>query len=1321
MTPTDANQTLAQRQHDALAKLVVLSNQCAEQEQRIEQHHADTQHKWATHHDTLKQVIQDRYDTVRRRTRREIDARVAELKEQLDAQSQQLTKRGKTQLEDLDARLGQTEEKAREDVQHARWTADSVLEGIQNKLKQQKQETIKQVEGYGQSIEALVQRCQARLTRTGMGGMEIPQPAAGSEVPEDQDPGPMYLQRVAEAEQALVRVERLPIPGMLTGVKPIFVGGMFATLAGIIAHIATGTETPNWPVIIGAVVGAGILFVPVAWGLHRVGRRQTAAALEPLARHLAQARAEADAVLAYAARCRKETREAAIADRQATLDKIEQDVVPRLEQLAQRNREKLERGRAEVQAALDQTRSGLTGQIDTLMAERERFVTANKTKQKRLFDMEAQRRADRIAANDARRTGDLDALESRWRDGREQIESLIQNLSSVNDELFPPWEDPSWDTWSPPTQFAQVVRFGQLQVEMAQIMTDLARGGRFKLGLDESFAVPALLSAPDQRSMLIQAGGGGREGRDRATDALRAVMLRLLTAMPPGRVRFTLFDPVGLGQSFAGFMHLADYDDQLVTSRIWSEPQHLTARLTDLTEHMENVIQKYLRNDFETIDEYNAQAGELAEPYRFLVVTDFPTGFSAEAIARLSSIAASGARCGVFLLIFHDTRQPLPSGTHLEDLEANCVVVCQRDGRWVWKDELYERFPLTLDPLPGEDRLTSIVQRVGEGAKDASRVEVPFELIAPADGEVWSRTTDDVLAVPVGRTGATRLQSISLGQGVAQHALVAGKTGSGKSTLLHVLITNLALWHHPDQVEFYLIDFKKGVEFKAYANIGLPHARAIAIESDREFGLSVLQRIDAELERRGELFRQAGVQNLAQYRALPDAVPMPRTLLLIDEFHEFFSEDDKIAQDAALLLDRLVRQGRAFGVHALLGSQSIGGALGLGRGTLGQMAVRIALQCSEADSQLILNDDNAAARLLSRPGEAIYNDQGGALEGNSPFQISWIPDAERDQRLRAVAERARRDQVRHAPTIVFEGNAPADLRNNAPLQRLLDAEDWPASDTPGAPAAPRAWIGEPVAIKDPTAITLRRQAGANALIIGQQDEAALAMLGSAMITIAAQADPAAVRFVVFDGSTADSPMHGRLEQFADAVPHDTRVVPWRDTDEAIDALSGEMHRRLDDPDHALSQPAVVVLMYGLQRYRSLRKSEDDFSFSMSDDDAPAAPKPDKQFAELLREGPTVGIHVLTWCDTPVNVERTVDRALMREFDTRILFQMSATDSSNLVDSPAANSLGLYRALAYSEEQGVMEKFRPYALPDAALLDRVRQAFAARPVPDAAAG
>src|SRR5205085_5500521 len=129
---------------------------------------------------------------------------------------------------------------------------------------------------------------------------------------------------------------------------------------------------------------------------------------------------------------------------------------------------------------------------------------------------------------------------------------------------------------------------------------------------------------------------------------------------------------------------------------------------------------------------------------------------------------------------------------------------------------------------------------------------------------------------------------------------------------------------------------------------------------------------------------------------------IPRTLLMIDEFREFFVEDDSIAQNASLLFDRIVRQGRAFGIHVLLGSQTLGGAYTLARATMGQMVIRIALQCNEADAALIMDESNPAPRLLSRPGEGIYNDMAGAIEGNSPFQTVWLSENERREALQRV-------------------------------------------------------------------------------------------------------------------------------------------------------------------------------------------------------------------------------------------------------------------------------------------------------------------------------
>ena len=360
----------------------------------------------------------------------------------------------------------------------------------------------------------------------------------------------------------------------------------------------------------------------------------------------------------------------------------------------------------------------------------------------------------------------------------------------------------------------------------------------------------------------------------------------------------------------------------------------------------------------------------------------------------------------------------------------------------VWNDPEFGRFPLSLDTPPPAEFATRQIQRVGAAAKDARRVEVPFDFIAPPEGAWWTRDSRAGIDVPLGKSGATKRQHLELGQGTSQHVLLAGRTGSGKSTLMHALITNLALNYSPDEIDLYLIDFKKGVEFKVYATHQLPHASVVAIESEREFGLSVLQRLDGELRLRADKFRDAGVQDINGYRNVPGTPPLPRILLIVDEFQEFFVEEDKLAQEAALWLDRLVRQGRAFGIHVLLGSQSLSGAFTLARSTLGQMAVRIALQCSDADAHLILSETNVAPKMLSRPGEAIYNDANGAPEGNHFFQVVWLSDERRESYLEKLHDLAaeRKPALARTP-IVFEGDAPADLALNALLRERIQARD----------------------------------------------------------------------------------------------------------------------------------------------------------------------------------------------------------------------------------------------------------------------------------------
>jgi hypothetical protein len=375
-------------------------------------------------------------------------------------------------------------------------------------------------------------------------------------------------------------------------------------------------------------------------------------------------------------------------------------------------------------------------------------------------------------------------------------------------------------------------------------------------------------------------------------------------------------------------------------------------------------------------------------------------------------------------------------------------------------------------------------------------------------------------------------------------------------------------------------------------------------------------------------------------------------------------------------------------MHVILGSQTLGGAYALPRTTMGQMGVRIALQCNEADAALILSDDNTAARLLSRPGEAIYNDAGGLIEGNSPFQVVWLGDREREDRVRALAARGQATAASRPSMIVFDGTSRSDLTACRPLRERLRAG--------GERLVVSVHLGEPVAIREATVAPLRRQSGANLLSVGQVERMALGLSLSALASFRASGGAGAV-VTLLDGSPADSPEAGKLVEAGAALGLTVNAPGYREVDDAVRELGELVARRIEAGRS--DEPPVLLLVHGLQRFRSLRRDEDDFSFSGSDGPA----KPDRVFAAILRDGPAVGVHVAVWVDTAASLQRSVDRGSMREFDLRVLMQMGANDSSTLIDSPLASRLGAERALLFSEERGTIERFRPYEPPTAAEL------------------
>ncbi|MFO0066183.1 MAG: hypothetical protein ACK523_09490, partial [Pirellulaceae bacterium] len=432
------------------------------------------------------------------------------------------------------------------------------------------------------------------------------------------------------------------------------------------------------------------------------------------------------------------------------------------------------------------------------------------------------------------------------------------------------------------------------------------------------------------------------------------------------------------------------------------------------------------------------------------------------------------------------------------------------------------------------------------------------------------------------------------------------------------------------------------------------------------------------MQQRGEQFRSVGCQDVAGWRKARPDMPMPRVLLVIDEFQELFVEDDKLGQTASMYLDRIVRQGRSFGIHAILASQTLGGAYTLPRTTLAQMAVRVAMQCEGSEARMILSEDNLAAERLRHPGQAIYNDAGGRVEGNQPFQVAWINKDQQLQRLREMPHQVRPSHT--ARCVVFNGHQPAK---------------WSA-ETSGFPAGGMAGgkvellIGESVAIEPALRLPISDSAGRNLLLVGSNDRMAGHCL-SLWIASAVKSLPIAshdkLQLAIFDGQAGDSES-GLGAKLAGLVPQ----MELADSRSAVPLLE-RLHQQLKDrisQGHGSWEP-VLWCVSPLERFRDFRKS-DDFSFGDS-----GTPAPDAVFQELLREGPAVGMHAIVWAQNASSIPRWLPRQSMQDFELRALMTMSAQDSNNLIDQPTAQKMNANVMLLYDDATGRITKFRPYEL------------------------
>ncbi len=266
---------------------------------------------------------------------------------------------------------------------------------------------------------------------------------------------------------------------------------------------------------------------------------------------------------------------------------------------------------------------------------------------------------------------------------------------------------------------------------------------------------------------------------------------------------------------------------------------------------------------------------------------------------------------------------------------------------------------------------------------------------AIAVAAAWRSAGSDPAPLAILGTAADGVVEIDLARD-GPHALVAGTTGSGKSELLRTLVVSLAARSSPDHLTFVLVDYKGGSTFDACAD--LPHTVGLVTDLDGRLAERALTSLEAELRRRERLLRGVGAVDLADWRSADDREPLPRLVVVVDEFAA-------LATELPGFLDALVgiaQRGRSLGVHLVLATQRPAGVVS--DDIRANTNLRLALRLHDAaDARDIVGDDGPVGFPRRAPGRTMLRLAPGERVVFQAARSSGPARGSDDDRLRVVA------------------------------------------------------------------------------------------------------------------------------------------------------------------------------------------------------------------------------------------------------------------------------------------------------------------------------
>ena len=332
-----------------------------------------------------------------------------------------------------------------------------------------------------------------------------------------------------------------------------------------------------------------------------------------------------------------------------------------------------------------------------------------------------------------------------------------------------------------------------------------------------------------------------------------------------------------------------------------------------------------------TVFDYNENISDNKQSLVLLVISNYKKNISHTHMEKLKSIIDSGPKAGVFTILINE-EQPSQDdyynsmyGSIISEIESKIAYKLEFKNNNIKLNNEKIKVNMTEQNFSFKDYFYKMKH-------STDNIDTKIYLNSLFDNEEYIANKPnayDGLQIPIGKEGSDikylELQSDSPNC----HTIITGRTGAGKSVSLHTLILSACYNYSPNEVQFYLIDFKDGVEFSHYQNnLKIPHIKYIALNSNIEDSLDILKSLDAKKVLINEQLKMVGASNICTYNNHVDVINgklpnIPHTFILIDEFQVMFDGDSDTSAQCIKILQDLAKQSRNVGFHLVLSSQKL--------------------------------------------------------------------------------------------------------------------------------------------------------------------------------------------------------------------------------------------------------------------------------------------------------------------------------------------------------------------------------------------------------------